>query len=99
MDPGSAIKGGDLGFAKRGIYVPEFEATVFSLAKDEISDVIETEFGFHVIQLIERRGNAVKARHILIKPEITGDDLSKTKAILDSIQKSDCFDSEVSKKP
>lgn len=86
MDPGSAIKGGDLGFAKRGVYVPEFEATVFSLTKDEISDVIETEFGFHVIQLIERRGNAVKARHILIKPEITSDDLSKTKLILDSIR-------------
>ena len=86
MDPGSALRGGDLGFAKRGVYVPEFEATVFSMTKDEISDVIETEFGFHVIQLLERRGNAVKARHILIKPEITADDLEKTNLKLDSIK-------------
>ncbi len=86
MDPGSALRGGDLGFAKRGVYVPEFEATVFSLAKDEISDIIETEFGFHVIQLLERRGNAVKARHILIKPEITDADLELTRKTLDSIR-------------
>jgi peptidyl-prolyl cis-trans isomerase SurA len=79
QDPGSAARGGDLGFAKRGVYVPEFEATVFSLAKDEISDIIETEFGFHFIQLIERRGNSVRARHVLIKPEITQSDLDKTK--------------------
>lgn len=86
MDPGSALRGGDLGFAKRGVYVPEFEATVFSLSKDEISEVIETEFGFHVIQLLERRGNAVKARHILIKPEITEADLAIAKHKLDSIR-------------
>ncbi|MBK8888465.1 MAG: peptidylprolyl isomerase [Saprospiraceae bacterium] len=60
------------GICKEGVYVPEFEATVFSLAKDEISDIIETEFGYHFIQLIERRGNSVRAgRHVLIKPEIT----------------------------
>ncbi len=93
MDPGSALRGGDLGFAKRGVYVPEFEATVFSLKKDEISDVIETEFGFHVIQLLERRGNAVKARHILIKPEITSDDLEKTKLKLDTIRNKILVDS------
>lgn len=102
MDPGSALRGGDLGFAKRGVYVPEFEATVFSMTKDEISDVIETEFGFHVIQLLERRGNAVKARHILIKPEITADDLEKTRLKLDSIRSlivsdSTTFDAAVKK--
>ncbi|MBK8519173.1 MAG: peptidylprolyl isomerase [Saprospiraceae bacterium] len=86
QDPGSAIKGGDLGFAKRGSYVPEFEATVFSLAKDEISEIIETEFGFHFIQLTERRGNTVRASHVLIKPEITKDDLDKAKAMLDSVR-------------
>jgi peptidyl-prolyl cis-trans isomerase SurA len=86
QDPGSAIKGGDLGFAKRGSYVPEFEATVFSLAKDEISEIIETEFGFHFIQLTERRGNTVRAKHVLIKPEITKDDLDKAKAMLDSVR-------------
>lgn len=86
QDPGSALRGGDLGFAKRGVYVPEFEATVFSLAKDEISDIIETEFGFHFIQLVERRGNSAKARHVLIKPEITQADLDRTKSYLDSIR-------------
>jgi len=87
QDPGSGARGGDLGFAKRGSYVPEFEATVFSLQKDEISDIIETEFGFHFIQLLERRGNSVKARHILIKPEITKDDLKETKAKLENVKK------------
>ncbi|MBK9253859.1 MAG: peptidylprolyl isomerase [Saprospiraceae bacterium] len=86
QDPGSALRGGDLGFAKRGSYVPEFEATVFSLTKDEISDVIETEYGYHIIQLIERRGNSVRAKHILIKPEITEDDLAKTRSKLDSVR-------------
>lgn len=86
QDPGSALRGGDLGFAKRGVYVPEFEATVFSLAKDEISDIVETEFGFHFMQLIERRGNSVRARHVLIKPEITQADLDKTKLLMDSVR-------------
>ncbi len=86
QDPGSALRGGDLGFAKRGVYVPEFEAAVFTLAKDEISEIIETEFGFHFIQLIERRGNSVRARHVLIKPEITTADLELTKKNLDSIR-------------
>ncbi|MBK9744849.1 MAG: peptidylprolyl isomerase [Saprospiraceae bacterium] len=93
QDPGSAARGGDLGFAKRGVYVPEFEATVFSLAKDEISDIIETEFGYHFIQLIERRGNSVRARHVLIKPEITQADLDKTKVLLDSVRQLITIDS------
>ena len=86
MDPGSGARGGDLGFAKRGSYVPEFEATVFSLEKDEISDVIETEYGFHIIKMLERRGNSIRARHILIKPEITEADFDVAKAKLDSIK-------------
>ncbi len=86
MDPGSAVRGGDLGYSKRGNYVPEFEATVFGLAKDEISEVIETEFGFHFIQLIERRGNTVRARHVLIKPSITSEDLAKAKQKIDSVR-------------
>jgi peptidyl-prolyl cis-trans isomerase SurA len=86
MDPGSALRGGDLGFAKRGVYVPEFEATVFSLNKDEISEIIETEFGFHFMELIERRGNSVRARHVLIKPEITSADLELAKSKLDSVR-------------
>lgn len=86
QDPGSAVRGGDLGFAKRGSYVPEFEATVYALKKDEISDIIETEFGYHIIQLQERKGNSVKARHILIKPEITKDDLLKAKEKIEHVK-------------
>lgn len=86
MDPGSGARGGDLGFAKRGTYVPEFEATVFSLAKDEVSEVIETEFGFHIIKMLERRGNSIRARHILIKPDLTESDFQAAKDQLDSIK-------------
>jgi len=86
QDPGSAIKGGDLGFARRGVFVEEFEAAVFSLTKNEISEIIETEFGFHFIQLLDRRGNSVRARHVLIKPEITSDDLKLTQNTLDSVR-------------
>ncbi|MCS6929317.1 MAG: peptidylprolyl isomerase [Saprospiraceae bacterium] len=85
-DPGSAAQGGDLGWQKRGSFVPEFEAAVYKLEPGQVSPVVETEFGFHIIQLIERRGNLVHARHILIKPEITEDDLQKAVAKLDSIR-------------
>lgn len=86
QDPGSAVRGGDLGFAKRGSYVPEFEATVYSLKQNEISEVIETEFGYHIIQLLERKGNSVKARHILIKPEITKEDLDLAKQTVENVK-------------
>lgn len=83
---GSAKVGGDLGWAKRGIYVPEFEAAAFQLKKAEMSDVIETEFGFHIIELIERRGNSIHARHILMTPAITMEDEQKAMDLLDSIR-------------
>lgn len=85
-DDGSAQNGGDLGWAKRGAYVPEFEATAFSLEPGEISEIIETKFGYHLLELLERRGNNIKVRHILIKPEITPDDITKTKNLLDSVK-------------
>jgi len=65
---GSAAGGGDLGWAKRGlVFVPEFEAAVFALKEGEISPVIKTEYGYHIIQLLERRGESVHARHILLR--------------------------------
>jgi len=85
-DPGSGPQGGDLGFQKRGTFVPEFEAMAYKLEANQLSPVIETGFGFHIIQLLERRGNLIHCRHILIKPEFSDKDLEDTKAKLDSIQ-------------
>jgi peptidyl-prolyl cis-trans isomerase SurA len=67
---GSAASGGDLGWAKRGlVFVPEFEEAVFALKEKEFSPVVRTQFGYHLIQLIERRGESVHARHILLRVE------------------------------
>lgn len=66
-DPGSAIQGGDLGFVKRGVFYPEFEAAAFALKEGELSGVVESPVGFHIIQLLERRGESINTRHILIK--------------------------------
>jgi peptidyl-prolyl cis-trans isomerase SurA len=85
-DFGSARIGGDLGWTKRGKFVPEFEAAAYILEENEISPVFESEFGFHIIQLIGRRGNSIHTRHILIKPEITDKDLELTRAELDSVR-------------
>ncbi|MCO6460928.1 MAG: peptidylprolyl isomerase [Saprospiraceae bacterium] len=82
---GSANAGGDLGWAKRGAFVPEFEAAVFNLEEGQVSPIVETEFGFHLIQLIERRGNSFHARHILIKPELSDNDKKIARQALDSI--------------
>jgi peptidyl-prolyl cis-trans isomerase SurA len=86
MDPGSGRNGGDLGWAKRGSYVTEFEAAAYKLKQNEISPVIKTEYGFHIIQLLERRGNLVNLRHILIKPRITEKDKQLALNQLDSIR-------------
>lgn len=66
-DPGSAASGGDLGWEKRGVFVREFEETVFGMKEGDISNLVKTQFGFHIIQLLGRRGESVHARHILMK--------------------------------
>ncbi len=85
-DPGSGRQGGELGWAPRGTFVPEFEAAAYRLDVNEVSEVVESPFGFHIIQLLERRGNKIRTRHILIKPEIGAADLVKAEQALDSIR-------------
>ena len=92
-DLGSAKLGGDLGWAKRNTFVPEFEASAYTLEKGEISELVETQFGFHILQLIERRGNTVKVRHILIKPVITEADLELAASELRDIRHEVAVDS------
>lgn len=82
-DLGSAQQGGDLGWTPRGTLVPEFEAAAYNLDTGEVSPIIETEFGFHIIKLVEqRKGNSIHAQHILIIPRITDNDLEKARAHL-----------------
>ena len=85
QDPGSAPKGGELGFFGRGKMVSEFEAAAFALKPGEVSPIVETQYGFHIIQLIERRGNTVNARHILMQPKTSSDDLLRARITLDSL--------------
>jgi parvulin-like peptidyl-prolyl isomerase len=85
-DPGSARAGGDLGFASRGTMVPEFEAAAMRLKPGEISRPVETDFGYHLIQLIERRGNEFHARHILKRPGFTEVDFGEAEDFLDSLR-------------
>ena len=78
-DPGSAAQGGDLGSVKRGVFYPEFEAVAFALAPNQLSGIVESPVGFHIIQLLERRGESIHSRHILIK--VKSDDESDLKSI------------------
>ena len=84
-DPGSARKGGELGFKGKGEFVPEFEAAAFNLRDGEISEVVETEYGFHIIQMIERRGDFVNVRHILLTVKVAPEALQEAYDELDSI--------------
>ena len=86
QDPGSAQFGGNLGVAKRGTMVPQFEAMAFKLKKEEISPVFETEYGFHILQLMERKGEEYTARHILIRPGYSTGDLQEAEKFLDSLR-------------
>ena len=84
-DPGSARQGGELGFAGKGVYATEFENVAFNLRDGEISDVVETQFGFHIIQLIERRGETINCRHILLTAKVPVEALEKAQNQLDSV--------------
>jgi len=92
-DRGSARFGGNLGFQKRGQYVPEFEAAAYNLDVGELSDAVETKFGYHLIELLERRGNQLNLRHILIRPKITEDDIQLTMRKMDTVRQNIISDS------
>jgi len=85
QDLGSATEGGDLGFMDRTMLVKEFAANAFKIKPGEMSQVFETEYGFHVLKVMERRGEQVRAQHILIKTEPTPASLERCKALADSV--------------
>ena len=85
-DPGSAPSGGDLGFFGRGQMVPEFSAVAFNMTDpNKISKIVETEYGYHIIQFVERLGDRVRVRHILRKPRIPMSSVNECLERLDSI--------------
>lgn len=85
-DPGTARRGGELGFMGRGNLVPEYANVAFNLQDPtKVSKIVESEFGFHIIQLIEKRGDRINTRHILLKPRVAEEDKNAALARLDSI--------------
>lgn len=84
-DPGSYLEGGSLGYINRGELVPEFEAVAYKLKEGELSEPVETPFGYHLIIVDEKRGDKLKVRHLLIKPKTTNADLNLVRERMDSI--------------
>ena len=85
-DPGTARRGGELGFMGKGELVPEYANVAFNLQDpNKVSKIVETEFGFHIIQLIEKRGDRINTRHVLLKPKVEEKDLEAALVRLDSI--------------
>ena len=88
QDTESARRGGELDFFGRGEMVPEFSNVAFNLTDpNKVSKIVETEFGYHIIQLIEKRGDRMRARHILRKPEVSAESLQASLEKLDSVAK------------
>ena len=85
-DPGSSSRGGELGFVDRGSLVPEFERAAFRLKEGEISEVIKSIYGYHIIQLISRRGEQINVRHILLKPKTSFNSLTEAKSRINKIK-------------
>ncbi len=86
-DPSAQANGGEMGYFGRGAMVPEFEAMAFKLRKGEISHPFESPFGFHIMQLIDRRGNEYNSRHILISAIPSSSDIARATIFLDSIRR------------
>ena len=87
-EDGSSMYGGEIGFKSRSELVPEFASVAFNLNDTKkVSKIVETEFGYHIIQLIEKRGDRINCRHILLKPKVAQKALDEAKTRLDSIRK------------
>jgi peptidyl-prolyl cis-trans isomerase SurA len=84
-DPGTASSGGELGYRMRGELEKPYADAAFSLTKNTVSKIVESRYGFHIIQLIDRKGDLVNTRHILIKPRVKQDQAAKALSMLDSI--------------
>ncbi len=84
-DPETARNGGELGYTVRGSLEKEYADAAFSLTKNSVSRIVETRFGFHIIQLIDRNGDLINTRHILIKPKVKADQAAKAISTLDSL--------------
>lgn len=92
-DKGSGRNGGELDEFGRGDMVPQFEAMAYKLKGDSISPIVETEFGYHIIQLVYRKGDRLKVRHILIRPVTTTEDVGIARNFLDSLRTAILLDS------
>lgn len=86
-DPGSAKECGELGMVPPGVMVPEFDAVATSLKEGEVSQVFRTQYGWHFMQLIERRGEQYNSRHVLMRPQVSNSDLSRSRELLDSLRR------------
>ena len=86
QDPGSARKGGELGMASKSIFWPVFSDAAMSLKPGIVSQIVETPDGFHIIEVLEKKGDMFNARHILLKPEYTIEDREKAFHVLDSLK-------------
>jgi peptidyl-prolyl cis-trans isomerase SurA len=86
QDPSTAVKGGELGMMKKKMLVPEYEAAALRLEPGQLSGIVETQFGFHLIQLIERKGQEFNTRHILMRPATATVNIQDAIAELDSIR-------------
>jgi peptidyl-prolyl cis-trans isomerase SurA len=84
-DPGSKLEGGDLGWQTRGTMVPEFEAELFKLEKNELSPIFETQYGYHFIEMLDRKGDNYHVRHILVTPKVDKRALVLAKKRMDSV--------------
>jgi len=87
QDPGTSMRGGEVGFMGRGHLEPEYAAVAFNLNDPKkVSKIVETQFGYHIIQLIEKRGDRINTRHILMRPKVTDKDLTEALHRLDTVR-------------